>query len=171
MINNFASNDSTEDRDNSHFMHIRILFILLFCTLLFNCSIREKPEFIGIENIKVINASAQSVALSADAFFLNNNDVGGVLKTDGLKVYINDTEVATVVTDKFEVPSRKKFKIPINVVVATDRILNNNSLGGLLGSLISQRFKVQYKGDIKYKVFGYSSIYSIDQTQELKIKL
>tara|TARA_R100001369_G_scaffold92687_1_gene139131 strand:- start:1959 stop:2303 length:345 start_codon:yes stop_codon:yes gene_type:complete len=112
----------------------------------------------------------QSITLSADVLFINPNDVGGALKTDDLKVYINDTHVATIVSDEFDVPSKESFKIPLIVAVATDRIRDKKSLGGLLSSLISQRLKVQYKGDIKYKILGYSSSYSIDETQELKIK-
>ncbi|EDP69894.1 hypothetical protein FBALC1_10192 [Flavobacteriales bacterium ALC-1] len=149
----------------------RIVFILLFFTLVFNCTVTDQPEFIGLENIKVINSTIQSITLKADALFINPNDVGGTLKTDDLKVYINDTEVAKVVSDEFNVPSKKNFKIPLIVAVATDSIIDKKSLGGLLGSLISQKLKVQYKGDIKYKVLGYSSTYSIDETQELKIKL
>lgn len=149
----------------------RYLLFLLFFTLVFNCTVTEKPEFIGLENIKVVNSNIQTITLKADALFMNPNDVGGSLKTDDLKVYINDTEVATVVSDEFNVPSKKNFTIPLIVAVATDSIIDNKSLGGLLGSLISQRLKVQYKGDIKYKVLGYSSTYSVDETQELKIKL
>lgn len=160
-----------EDKDNSLFMLKRIVFILLFFTLVFNCTVTDQPEFIGLENIKVINSTIQSITLKADALFINPNDVGGTLKTDDLKVYINDTEVAKVVSDEFNVPSKKNFKIPLIVAVATDSIIDKKSLGGLLGSLISQKLKVQYKGDIKYKVLGYSSTYSIDETQELKIKL
>jgi hypothetical protein len=151
-------------------MFKRILLISLFFTLLFNCTVTEQPEFIGLENIKIVYSTIQSITLSADALFLNKNDVGGTLKTDDLKVFINDTEVATIVSEEFDVPSKQNFKIPLIVAVATDSIIDKKSLGSLLGSLISQRLKVQYKGDIKYKVFGYSSTYLVDETQELKIK-
>ncbi len=160
-----------EDKDNSHFMFKRILFISLFFTLVFNCSVTEQPEFLRLENIKVVNSTIQSITLSADALFNNPNDVGGILKTDDLKVFINDMEVATVVSDEFKVPRNQEFKIPLIVAVATDSIIDKKSLGGLLNSLISQRLKVQYKGVIKYKVMGYSSTYKVDETQEIKIKL
>ena len=149
----------------------RILFISLFFTLVFNCKFTEQPEFTGLKNIKIVDSNLQSIRLSADALFTNPNDVGGVLKTDNLKVYINDIEVASVIADEFNVPSKKNFEIPLTVIVSTDRIIDKNSLGGLLGSLISQRLKVQYKGEIKYKVLGYSSTYNVDEIQELKIKL
>jgi len=149
----------------------RILMFSLFFTLVVNCTFTEQPEFIGLENIEVINSTLQTITLRADAHFKNPNDVGGTLKTDDLKVFINDAEVAKVVSDEFKVPSKKNFKIPLTVVVSTDSILNDKSLSGLFGSLLSQRLKVQYKGDIKYKVMGFSSTYSVDETQEVKIKL
>jgi hypothetical protein len=159
-----------EDSHNSYFMMKRIPLILLFFTLVFNCTFNEQPEFVGLENIKVVNSNLKSITLKADALFINPNDVGGILKTDDLKVYINDTEVATVISDEFKVPSKKNFTIPLIVAVATDSIMDKKSLGGLLGSLISQKLKVQYKGDIKYKVLGYSSTYTVNETQDLKIK-
>lgn len=149
----------------------RFLMFSLFSTLFLNCSITQKPEFVRLENINVLNSNLQNITLSADALFLNKNNLGGTLKTDNLKVYINDIEVASVISDEFKVPSKKNFTIPLTVAVATDRIIDKNSLGGLFESLILQRLKVHYKGDIKYKIMGYSSIYSVDEIQDVKIKL
>ncbi|MEO1031093.1 MAG: LEA type 2 family protein [Bacteroidota bacterium] len=149
----------------------RTALILLSFSLVFNCTVTEAPEFLGLDNIKVVNPNIKNITLSADALFSNPNDVGGTLKTDDLKVYINDTEVATFVSDPFKVPSKKNFKIPLTVAIATDSIIDRKSLGGLLGSLISQQLKVHYKGEIKYKVLGYSSVYEVDETQDVKIKL
>ncbi|WP_439152727.1 LEA type 2 family protein [Winogradskyella sp.] len=149
----------------------RSLFILLIFPLVFNCTVTEKPEFLGLDKIKVINSNFKSITLSADAMFKNPNDVGGKLKTDDLKVYINDTEVATIVSDEFDVPSKQNFTIPLVVSVATDSLIDQKSLGGLLGSLLSQQLKVSFKGEIDYKVFGYSSSYTVDELQNIKIKL
>lgn len=149
----------------------RNLIISLFFTLVFNCTVTEKPEFIGLDKIKVINSNLKSITLSADAMFKNPNDVGGKLKTDDLKVYINNTEVAKIVSDEFDVPSKQNFTIPLVVSVATDSLIDKKSLGGLLGSLLSQQLEVRYKGEIDYKVLGYSSSYSVDELQKIKIKL
>jgi hypothetical protein len=149
----------------------RNLIISLFFTLVFNCTVTEKPEFIGLDKIKVINSNLKSITLSADAMFKNPNDVGGKLKTDDLKVYINNTEVAKIVSDEFDVPSKQNFTIPLVVSVATDSLIDKKSLGGLLGSLLSQQLEVRYKGEINYKVLGYSSSYSVDELQKIKIKL
>ena len=148
----------------------RLFLFFLFFSTVFNCTVSEKPEFIGLENLKVLDSNIQSITLSADALFTNPNDVGGSLKTDDLRIYINDKQVATVISEEFEVPKKQNFKIPLTVAVSTDSIIDKKSIGGLLSSLISQQMKVQYKGDINYKVFGYSSSYSIDETQHIKIK-
>ncbi|RZN81457.1 MAG: hypothetical protein EVB11_10385 [Winogradskyella sp.] len=149
----------------------KLMLISVFFSLLLNCTVTEKPEFIGVENIKVVDSNIKTITLSADANFTNLNDVGGTLKTDDLRVYINDTEVAKFEAKSFDVPSNKRFTIPLTVAVATDSIIDKKSIGGLLGSLISQRLKVQYKGEIDYKVLGYSSSYDIDKTQDIKVKL
>ena len=58
----------------------RILFISLFFTVVFNFTVTGQTEFVGFENIKVINAPLQSVPLGADALLNNPNDVGGFLR-------------------------------------------------------------------------------------------
>lgn len=149
----------------------RLLFVLMFFSLVFNCTVTEEPEFLGLENIKVVDTNIKNITISADALFSNPNDVGGTLKTENLKVYVNDTKVANFVSERFEVPSKKNFEIPLTVTIVTDSIIDRKSIGGLIGSLISQNLKVQYKGDIKYNVMGYSSTYEVDETQNIKIKL
>ncbi|WP_426430766.1 LEA type 2 family protein [Winogradskyella sp. HB-48] len=148
-----------------------IVFILVICSLVFNCTFREKPQFIGIDNFKVLDSNIENITISADAEFSNPNDLGGTLQTDALKVFVNDKEIAIFNSKEFEVPSKNTFKIPLTVSVATDSIIDKSNLSGFLGSLLSKKIKVQYKGDIKYKVLGYSSSYKVDKTEDIKIKL
>ncbi|WP_245710280.1 LEA type 2 family protein [Winogradskyella thalassocola] len=145
------------------------MFSLTF-TLLFNCSFTKKPEFVRLEDFEVIDSNSKNITIRAEALFLNKNDVGGTLKTDDLKVYINELELASVVSEEFDVPKREKFTIPLTIKVETDSFTNNKNLGSLLGSLISQSLKVHIKGNIKYKIMGYSSTYSVDEIQDVKIK-
>ena len=142
--------------------------ILLFC---FGCSVNEKPEFIRIDNIKVLESTSTHITLTADAYFLNPNDIGGELKSDGIKVLVNDNEMATVSSESFKVPAKKEFSIPLKANVPTDSIFSNKNIGDLIGSLFSKKLKVQYVGDIKYKVLGFSHTYKIDKTEDVKIKL
>ncbi|MFD2823900.1 LEA type 2 family protein [Lacinutrix iliipiscaria] len=147
--------------------------LLILSTILIgfiSCSIKEKPEFLRVENITISESSSNFITLTADAYFNNPNDVGGELKTDEIKVYVNDNEMANVSTESFKVPARKEFSIPLKALVSTDSIFSDKSLGGLLGSLLNQKLKVQYKGQIKYKVLGFSHTYDVDKTENVKIK-
>ncbi len=151
-------------------MFKRLIMFSFTFTLLFNCSFTQKPEFVRLDNIDVIDSNSKYITLKADALFLNKNDVGGTLKTDELKVYINDLELASVISDEFDVPKRERFTIPLTVRVAIEDITDNNNLGSLLGSLLTQSLKVHFKGDIKYKIMGYASTYSVNEIKDVKIK-
>lgn len=148
----------------------KLIILSTICLVFLSCSVNEKPQFIGLENIKVLESTSKHVTFTAEAKFINPNDIGGELQTDEIKVFINDNEMASVSTESFKVPAKKEFSVPLKTNVPTDSIFSNKSIGGLIGSLYSKKVKVQYKGDIKYKVLGFSYTYDIDQTEDVKIK-
>ncbi|MDO6759093.1 LEA type 2 family protein [Tamlana sp. 2_MG-2023] len=147
-----------------------IILSTIFLTLL-SCAVREQPEFLGVENIKISERTSQYITLNADALFKNPNDIGGKLITKGLDIYVNDNNVATVNAATFKVPAKKEFAIPLTSTIPVDSLLSDRNLTSLLGSFLNKSIKVQYKGDIKYKVFGFSKTYNIDKTENIKIKL
>jgi len=93
------------------------------------------------------------------------------VKIHGIKVFVNDNEMATVVTKSFKVPAKNEFRIPLKAVIPADSIFSNKNIGDLIGSLFSKKMKVQYKGDIKYKTLGFTYTYEVDKTEDVKIKL
>ena len=148
------------------------LIILLTITVCFlSCSIKEKPEFLRVENIEVVDSNSEFIILTADAFFNNPNSVGGKLETEGITITVNDIEVATVSSKEFDVPSKKEFSIPLSANIPTNKLLNLNNLSSVLSSMLNKSMKVQYKGVIKYKVFGFSHKYDVDEIEDVKIKL
>ena len=148
------------------------LIILLTITVCFiSCSIKEKPEFLRVENIEVADSNSEFIVLTADAFFNNPNSVGGKLETEGIIITVNDIEVATVSSKEFDVPSKKDFSIPLSANIPTNKILNLNNLSSVLSSMLNKSMKVQYKGVIKYKVFGFTHKYDVDEIEDVKIKL
>ena len=147
-----------------------IILSTLILTLV-NCSVKEKPIFLRVENIKVLESTSTHLMLSADAFFLNPNDIGGELRSDGIKVFVNDNEMAHVSSESFQVPAKKEFSIPLKASIPIDSLFSDKNLGGLIGSLFSKNLKVQYKGDIKYKALGITYTYDIDETESVKINL
>ncbi|ARV16760.1 LEA type 2 family protein [Polaribacter sp. SA4-12] len=148
-----------------------LLYFTLLILLISSCSVNKQPTFIKVDNIKVSSFSGDTIRLKAEAFFTNPNDVGGKISTDEIKVIVNGAEVAHVSSEEFKVPAREDFTIPLVVVIPAKKVFENNKngiLGGLLNSFLNKSIKVQFKGDIKYKVFGYSSVYPVDQIQEIK---
>lgn len=147
-------------------------FIVLFL-LMHSCSVKEYPVFIKVDNVKLISATSDTIRLQANAYFKNPNDVGGKISTDEIKVIINGAEVAQVSSDEFKVPARNEFSIPLKIVIPSKRIFENNKngiLGGLINSIFKKSIKVTFKGNLKYKVFGFSNTYPVDMTKDLKIK-
>ena len=82
------------------------------CIAFISCSVNEKPQFISVENIKVLESTSKYLNFTADALFINPNDIGGELKTNGIKVFVNDNEMGTVSTESFKVPAKKEFSVP-----------------------------------------------------------
>ena len=148
------------------------LIILLTISICFlSCTIKEKPEFLRVENINVQESNSEFIVLTADAFFNNPNTVGGTLETEGITISVNNMEVGTVSSKAFKVPAKKEFSIPLSANIPTKKLLNLNNLSGLLNSVLNKSMKVQYKGDIKYKIFGFSHKYTVDEIEDIKIKI
>jgi len=150
---------------------LKIFQLGVFISVLISCTVNEAPEFIGIKNIKVVESSKTFITIKGDGLFKNPNDIGGKLQADEIIVYVNGNEMATVTSDSFNVPAKEEFTIPLKVNIPTDSIFSNKNVGGLIGSLFSQKIEVKYQGKIKYKVFGFSHSYTVDETENIKIKL
>lgn len=150
-----------------------VLLLLTVGIAILSCSVKEKPVFIAIEAIELVESTSKTVTLKADAIFQNPNDVGGALESDDISVFVNDIKVAQVSSEQFKVPAKKEFTIPLKVKMSTDSILKlkgTDAIGSLLNSLLNKKIKVQYKGDIIYKTFGFSYTYPIDETEMVNIE-
>ena len=146
-------------------------FLGLFL-LIYSCSVRKSPIFIKVDDVKLISFGTDTIRLYANAYFQNPNDVRGRITTDEIKVIVNGVEVAKVYADEFNVPARNEFLVPLKVVIPTKRIFENNKngiLGGLINSILAKKVKVQFKGNLKYTVFGFQKEFLIDKTEEMKI--
>ena len=147
-------------------------YFIVILILMTSCAVNKKPVFVKVDNIKLVSLASDTIRLKASAFFKNPNDVGGKISTDEIKVIINGAEAAQVFSNEFKVPARKEFEIPLNVVIPAKRVFENNKkgiLGGLLNSILNKSIKVQFKGELKYKILGFSNVYLIDKTQEIKL--
>ncbi len=124
--------------------------------------------------MKVLSSSLQNIVLSADAYFINQNDIGGSLESKNIDVIINNVKVAHMSSEMFEVPAGEEFTIPLKVIIPTKKVLGSNEngvLGGILNGIVNKKIEVQYKGIITYHKLGFSYDYEVDTTQEIKIKI
>jgi len=150
------------------------LFIIPLLLLFISCSVREKPLFVKIDNMKVLSSSLETIVLTADAFFINKNDIGGGLEVKNMDVIINNVVVAQMTTDVFNVPANEEFTMPLKVEIPTKKVFGSNEngiVGGILNSILNKKIDVQYKGTIIYHKLSFTYDYEVDETQEVKIKI
>jgi hypothetical protein len=118
--------------------------------------------------------SSDTLRLKAVAFFENPNNVGGKISTDEMKVIVNGVEVAQVFSDKFRVPAKKTFQIPLQANILTKDILKGFKTGllsGLINTVLAKKIMIRIKGNLQYDVYGFKKEFLVDKTEEIKIKL
>ena len=153
---------------------IKKLTLLLFIIASTSCGIKQKPKFIKVDSIKLINANLTKITLSANALFNNPNLIGGRLNPAGVLVYVNDISFGKIETEDFKVPANDNFTVPLKIELKTKDLLNkdpNGFLNGLLNSVLNRSLKVRYEGEIQFKSFGINHSYLINKTETVKIKL
>ena len=150
----------------------KIFVALLGLWVLNSCSFTEKPEFVRIDRVDILQADLNKVVLKADAVFLNHNHLGGTLHTDNIDVLVDGHVVAQVSSDTFEVPLKDTFTIPLSVRFDTAKLLEdkgNGLLGSILNQVLRKKVNVRFKGEIGYTVLGFSSSYALDHSEEMLI--
>ena len=148
--------------------------LLLFIIASTSCSVKQKPTFIKVDNIKLITANSTKITVSADALFNNPNVIGGRLNTEGVQVYVNDISFGRIETEEFKVPANDDFTVPLKIQIKTKDLLDKDSKGffnGLLNSVLNRSLKVRYEGTIQFKALGINHSYPINKTETIKIKL
>jgi hypothetical protein len=148
------------------------LFLVGLILFICSCSVKKLPIFLKVDDIKILSFSSDTIRLQANAYFQNPNDVGGKIFTDNILIFVNNVEVAQVVSDEFKVPAKNDFLIPLTAKIATKSILSsdkNGILGGLINSFLTKKLNVRIKGKLDYVVFGFKKEFLVDKTQEIKI--
>ncbi|MDG1697663.1 MAG: hypothetical protein P8H93_01955, partial [Polaribacter sp.] len=122
------------------------LYFILSFLLFTSCSLTKQPVFVKIDNVKVMHFSSDTLRLKAVAFFENPNNVGGKISTDEMKVIVNGVEVAQVFSDKFRVPAKKTFQIPLQANILTKDILKGFKTGllsGLINTVLAKKIMIR----------------------------
>jgi len=141
--------------------------------ILIACKVTEKPEFIGVNSIKIRNISNREFTILANLKFENKNDLGGTLQAKDIHVFIDSIDVAKVETEIFNVPKRKEFELPLIVKIPFDKIYKNSKqslLESVLNVVTNKKIIISYKGFVDYKLLGFHYSYPLDYKQELTLK-
>ncbi|WP_273274189.1 hypothetical protein [Maribacter polysiphoniae] len=151
----------------------KVFFILVLTVLGQSCTFNQKPEFVGIDSVSVKEASANAITLLAEARFNNKNDLGGTLLTDEIKVYVDGIYLATVSSEAFDVPAKDNFIVPLVVNLPLSELFKEdkgNLFGAILNQVLNKKMKVEFKGNITYRLAGFSYDYAVDHSQEITIQ-
>ena len=89
------------------------LFILI---TLSSFTLTQEPDFVKLDDYKIITLNKNEIKLSADSYFLNPNDVGcEVVKTD-IKLLVNGLYVSKVnQPNSISLSAGKEFTVPLIV--------------------------------------------------------
>ena len=149
------------------------MVILIVGLLLVACKVTEKPEFIGVNSLKIKKVSTKEFTVLANLQFQNKNDVGGTLQAKGIHIFIDSIDVAVIDTEVFNVPKKEAFELPLQVQIPFDKIYKNNKqdlLENIMNIVSNKKIGILYKGVIRYEkgVFHYN--YPLDYKQEISLK-
>lgn len=149
---------------------IVLLFVLSLAIL--SCTVTEKPEFVKVNSIEIIDSSVDSFTLLAKLQFENKNSVGGTLQAKNIHIFIDSLDVASINSKPFNVPKKSKFELPLEVKIPFSKIYNNNKkyiLSNILNTIISKKVNINYVGDIRYKLGNFHYDYPINYNHELEL--
>lgn len=147
-------------------------FLILITFLFTNCTINQKPEFIGIGKVNIDSFKNNEVKLSVNALFKNNNSFGGTIISDDIQVFTNDIKIGTIEANEFNVPKKDTFSVPLKGVFTAEEILGKNKndlLSKMMLVLSNKKIELGFKGNLVFKkgVFKYS--YSINETDKINL--
>lgn len=134
----------------------KILY-LFFCISLIGCTISQEPDFIKIDDFKIITLNKKEIKLGANAFFKNPNDVGCEIVTTDIDVFVNELSVSKVNQSKsISLESDNKFQIPLTVSIPTNKIIKDKAglFNGLLTTLFNKNISIKYEGIVTLKKAG-----------------
>lgn len=122
-----------------------VYFVVFF--LITACSVKKKPVFLKVDDVKVLSFKMDTIRLQANAYFKNENNVGGKISTDEIKVLVDGVAMAQVSSDEFKVPANKEFAVPLKVAIPSKKLFSNKGgiLGGILNSVLNNSLKIQFK--------------------------
>lgn len=149
------------------------IFTFVISFILCSCTVTEKPEFMHVKSLQVVETSLENFTLEATLVFLNKNDVGGTLQAKDFHVFVDSINVATIQSTPFDVPKREKFEIPLRTTIPFKKVFNDNKqnwIGNVLNVISKKSIAVVCKGDVRYKLGSFHYDYPIEYEQSISLK-
>jgi LEA14-like dessication related protein len=152
-----------------------IIFISLLIGFTSGCSKKpESPNFIKLENVKVVSTGLTKVVLSGDAVFNNPNAVSGELTKTNIHIRVNDIDITDIDQEvSITIPKNSNFTVPVYFSFNPKQLSseNNGFLKNAIKSFINKEITVEYQGDITVKVLGISFDAPIAYTETVSLRL
>lgn len=148
----------------------KISYFLLIL-LAASCTFTSEPDFLKLDEYKIITLNKNEVKLGTKAFFHNPNDVGCEVVSTDIEVFVNDLAVSKVKqTNSIVLESDNEFYIPLTVSVPTSEIIKDQKgiLNGLLSGLTNKNILIQYQGVVTLKKAGIEFDIDIEGEEVLK---
>lgn len=152
-------------------MKHKIVLFISISLLLFSCNINEKPEFNKVKSVKIVNQSTKEIEFLVNLEFNNPNLLGGTFHSENLRFFINDYELSQLKTEQFEVPANDIFEMPVFIKLDKESIKGNTLeiISKLAQIAFTKNIDLTVKGDLNYKVMGYSNAYKIDYQEKIDL--
>lgn len=149
-----------------------LLIPIAISTFLFiSCKFNERPEFVKVSTIDLVDYSNENITLLADLVFKNPNHVGGTLQADNIKVFVNNIDMGYVNSQDFIIPAQREFTVPIEFEFSYNVIFKDteNLLQNVLNVLTDKKLEIRYVGKLTYKFNQFSYDYPLDYSQEISL--
>ena len=148
------------------------LSLLAFsCLTLLHCTVSSEPDFLKLDDYKIITLNKKEIKLGTNAYFFNPNDVGcEVVKTE-VKLLVNGLYVSTInQSNIISLDADIEFIMPMKVTVPIEKISKDKGgiLGGLLSTLLNQNISIKYDGIVRLRKAGIEFDIEIIKEEMLK---
>lgn len=153
-------------------MRLSILLIS-FLIIFTSCTVTEKPEFIKVNSVQIVETTVKDFTIEAKILFFNKNSIGGTLQANDVHIFIDSLDVAILQSEPFKVPKKDQFEVPFRATLSFKKVFDDhkqNLLGNIMNMILRKKVLVQYKGEITYKSGVFSYDYPLDYQQNMSIQ-
>lgn len=150
---------------------IALLFLIIFSA----CQNLQKPEFIGIENVKfnsVTLGDGLGLKLNGDALLKNPNNVGLDITGMELDAFIDGKKMGQIIQEiSSTMPASSEFRLPLKFDIPLKELIKNEEKGFNLNFLKKKEILIRLEGIIKVNAAGITLNVPIGYEQPYEISL